>query len=42
MLHDGWFTVFASDFFSASRILVTTGYILLPGFLAFSMVACEY
>lgn len=42
MYEDGWGEVFSSDFFAAGRILWTLLAIILPGFLAFSMVASEY
>jgi solute carrier family 35 protein C2 len=42
MAEDGWGNVFSSDFFAPDRILVTCILIIIPGLLAFSMVASEY
>jgi solute carrier family 35 protein C2 len=39
---EGWGTIFGSDFFVGFTAVKTTGYILFPGALAFSMVASEY
>lgn len=42
MFEDGWGNVFGSEFFAPERILVTCILIIIPGLLAFSMVASEY
>ena len=42
MATDGWGNVFGSEFFQDGRALQTIPLIILPGVLAFSMVACEY
>jgi solute carrier family 35 protein C2 len=39
---EGWVVVFQSGFFSGWRALSTVGVIVLPGGLAFAMVASEY
>lgn len=39
---EGWITVFTSEHFQGGKALQTVGVILLPGGLAFSMVASEY
>jgi solute carrier family 35 protein C2 len=42
MAVEGWGTIFASEFFHGVNAVETTGFILFPGTLAFSMVASEY
>ncbi|KAJ9101762.1 hypothetical protein QFC21_003101 [Naganishia friedmannii] len=42
IVFEGWFNVFGSDHFSGWKALHTTGLIIFPGALAFSMVASEY
>lgn len=42
LIEDGWGNVFGSEFFSAERVLFTCVVILIPGLLAFAMVASEY
>lgn len=42
MTFEGWFNVLGDDSFSGWKALETTGYIVFPGALAFSMVASEY
>jgi solute carrier family 35 protein C2 len=42
IVFEGWFNVFGSEYFSGWKALETTGFIVFPGALAFSMVASEY
>lgn len=42
MIEDGWSNVFGSEFFQPDRLLVTLILIIIPGLLAFAMVASEY
>ncbi|WWC60930.1 uncharacterized protein I303_103506 [Kwoniella dejecticola CBS 10117] len=42
MLVEGWFEILGSDFFVGFQAFKTTGVIVLPGALAFAMVASEY
>ena len=42
MAVEGWFKVFASEHFQDGKALATIGVIILPGGIAFAMVASEY
>ena len=42
LIVDGWHNVFRSDHFQGFRAVQTMGYIVLPGAIAFAMVASEY
>ncbi|WWC69272.1 uncharacterized protein I206_103210 [Kwoniella pini CBS 10737] len=42
MIVEGWFEILGSDFFNGFQAIKTTGVIILPGALAFAMVASEY
>lgn len=39
---EGWFTVIQSEHFDGMKAIATTGVIILPGGIAFAMVASEY
>jgi solute carrier family 35 protein C2 len=42
MVVEGWFTVLSSDHFQGGQAIATVVVIIIPGGLAFSMVASEY
>ncbi|WVW82903.1 hypothetical protein I302_104917 [Kwoniella bestiolae CBS 10118] len=42
MIVEGWFEILSSDFFVGFQAIKTVGVIVLPGALAFAMVASEY
>lgn len=39
---EGWGEIFRSDFFKGFKAFATVGFIILPGTVAFAMVASEY
>jgi solute carrier family 35 protein C2 len=42
LLVEGWIEMFTGSFFEGLKAIQTCGFILLPGSIAFAMVASEY